>query len=87
MKRGIRVSINQQIFWHHMTCANVSQNQLAHELGVSSSYLSQIVNGRRFPSAKLRKKLLKYFEPLNFNDLFSLISEDNPTYPKVGKPI
>lgn len=53
-----------------MASANCSQNVLARRIGVSRSYLSQLINGRREPSPKVREKLLDALCGATFDDLF-----------------
>ena len=47
-----------------------SQNWLAYRLKVSSGYMSQLMDGSRNPSPKLREKIMKVFSDCNFDDLF-----------------
>jgi transcriptional regulator with XRE-family HTH domain len=51
---------------------SISQNCFAYKLGISSSYMSQLMTGIRNPSPALRKKILKYLklDESNFDDLF-----------------
>lgn len=48
----------------------LSQNWLALRAGVSSGYMSQVMNGSRHPSPKLRQRLLDIFPECQFDDLF-----------------
>jgi putative transcriptional regulator len=66
----VRVSLKRQAFEVAITRKNLSQKGLAHELKVSRSYLSQIISGKQEPSAMMRQKLLDYFKPCSFDDLF-----------------
>lgn len=47
-----------------------SQNWLAFRLGTTSGYISQMINGCRNPSSKMREKILQIFKGSNFDDLF-----------------
>ncbi len=66
----VRVSLKRDAFEVALTRKNLSQKGLASELRVSRSYLSQIIRGRQEPSAMMRQKLLDYFKPCSFDDLF-----------------
>lgn len=55
---------------------NKSQNWLAHKLEVNSGYMSQLMNGSRHPSPKLREKLMDIFPECNFDDLFMIENKD-----------
>ncbi len=43
-----------------------SQNQIAKELGISKSYLSDILNGKKGCNTDLKEKLLQYYPNLKF---------------------
>ena len=49
--------IDRQFIWEQMDAMNVSQNEVARRAGISSAYLSQIMNGRSTPSAVVLRKL------------------------------
>ena len=49
---------------------NLSQNWLALQIGVSSGYMSQLMDGSRRPSARLRQKMMDRFPDSSFDDLF-----------------
>ena len=65
-----RVRINTKTIWEAIARQNLSQNEFAIKLGVSSSYMSQLICGTRSPSPKLRRKMLEILVPLTFDDLF-----------------
>lgn len=54
---------------------NQSQNWLAYRMDISSGYMSQLMDGSRHPSGKLRQRLMDIFSECEFGDLF-LIKED-----------
>ena len=66
----IRVRMNQFVVLRAITKRNMSQNMLAIKVGSSSSYISQIMCGTRYPSAKMREKLQNALAPLTFDDIF-----------------
>jgi transcriptional regulator with XRE-family HTH domain len=51
---------------------NKSQNQLACSLEISSGYMSQLMNGSRNPSPKLRERIMKKLPEHKFDDLFEI---------------
>jgi len=60
---------------------NKSQNWLAKRLEVSSGYMSQLMDGSRNPSPKLRERIMNNLPEHKFDDLF-LIKETED-----GKPL
>ena len=50
-------SIDREAMWGRMDAHGISQNEVARRAGISSSYLSQIMNGRSSPSAGVLKGL------------------------------
>ena len=50
----------------------MSQNQLAHVMGSTSGYLSQLLNGQRNPSPKMRRRLLQALGNPPFDEVFIL---------------
>jgi putative transcriptional regulator len=57
----VRVSLRRPIFDIAITRRNLSQKDLARELGISRALLSQVIGGKKEPSAMIRKRLLEYF--------------------------
>jgi len=49
---------------------NKSQNWLAYRLEVSSGYMSQLMDGSRIPSPKLRERMMNILIEYKFDDLF-----------------
>jgi len=66
----VRVGLRREAFEIAITRQNLSQKKLAERLHISRSYLSEIVRGKRRPSAVMRERLLEYFPEYAFNDLF-----------------
>lgn len=52
---------------------NLSQNGVARKMGICSGYISQLMNGKRFASARVRIKLQKIFADKTWDDLFEII--------------
>ena len=50
-------SIDPQVLWDRMNAHGFSQNEVARRAGISSSYLSHIMNGKSTPSAGVLKGL------------------------------
>ena len=51
---------------------NKSQNWFAHKLEISSGYMSQLMDGSRNPSPKLRERIMKKLPEQKFDDLFEI---------------
>lgn len=66
----VRVSLNRQVLEIAIVRRNISQNGLAQKLGISKSYLSLVVTGKREPSAAMRQRILDYLRDYTFDDLF-----------------
>ena len=72
MGRIFKVWMNSGAVLHYLIKENISQNELAERLSISSGYMSQLVNGRRCPSPRLRKKMLDVLSHLTFSGLFNV---------------
>jgi len=66
----IKVKINKTVVEKEIARRNLSLNMLAIKAGISSGYISQLINGDRYPSPQLREKLQKALQPLTFDDIF-----------------
>jgi len=62
---------------------NLSQNELARLLGVSSGFMSQLLTGRRYPGPRTRRRLLGALSRLTFDDLFEQVDPMNPVHESV----
>jgi len=51
---------------------NKSQNWFAYKLEISSGYMSQLMDGSRNPSPKLRERIMKKLPEHKFDDLFEI---------------
>lgn len=49
--------VDPQALWERMDAHDISQNEVARRAGISSSMLSQIMNGKRSPSARVLRDL------------------------------
>ena len=75
MKRrqpACRVKLNPRAVWERLNRLNITQNQLAAVVGITSGYLSQLMTGTRSPSAEVRKRLQEALDIPRFDDLFIL---------------
>ncbi len=66
----MRVYINTDVVREKLIRSNLSQGCLAKRLGVCTGYMSQLLDGSRHPSAKVRKRLMSIFSESSFDDLF-----------------
>ena len=73
----VRVGLKKEAFEVAITRCNLSQKALAERLHISRSYLSEIVRGKRKPSAAMRKRFLEYFREYTFDDLFTIEEGSN----------
>ena len=53
-----RVKLNPHAVWDLLNRRNMTQNELARLLDISSSYLAQFISGKRRPSAAFRKRMM-----------------------------
>jgi len=51
---------------------NKSQNWFAHRIEVSTGYMSQLMDGSRRPSPKVREKIMNNLPDYSFDDLFAI---------------
>ena len=55
--RRRRAKLNRDAGWELLGRLGRSQNELARQCGLSSGYLSQLMNGKRSPSPYARRRL------------------------------
>ena len=68
----LRVRVKTKAVWEILLRRNMTQNELAKLVEVSSGHLSQLVNGERGPSAPVRRKMLAALSPAKFDDIFEI---------------
>ena len=68
----VKVKLNRLALEVALSRKNLSQRDLAKEIGFSRSHLSHIINGRREPSPVLRRLILEHLPEYSFDDLFSI---------------
>lgn len=66
----MQVQVKTKIVRKKLIRKNMSQNWLAIKIGVSSGYMSQLMDGSRHPSPDVRRRLLDVFPECSFDDLF-----------------
>lgn len=71
-----RVRLKAEAVWELLNRLNLTQNELARRIGRSSGFLSQLVNGERFPSAETRRRLMQVLGVADFDVLFALEQVD-----------
>ena len=75
MKRrqpAVRVRLNPEVVWEHLSRLNMTQNELAAMVGITSGYFSQLMTGTRCPSAHVRRRLQEVLGVADFDVLFFL---------------
>ena len=72
-----RVKLKPEPLWERINRRNMTQNELARRAEISSGYLSQLINGRKSPSAGVRQRLQAALEVERFEDLFVLEYADD----------
>ena len=73
-RRRAVVTLKPEPLWERLAVLGRSQNWLAREAGISPGYLSMLVNGKRSPSGRLRRRLQRILEVEDFHELFTLRS-------------
>ena len=73
-KRSVRkVLLRAEAVWDRLNRLNMSQNDLARALNVSSGHLSRLINGRRCPSPSMRRRLMEVLDCSDFDELFVVV--------------
>ena len=77
-RRGGRtvVRLDAAALWERLRVLDRSQNWLAREVGVTHAYVSLLVNGRRSPSGRIRRRMLKALGLTECDDLFTKEDRD-----------
>ena len=65
-----RVWLNANAVWELLDRLDISQNQLARLAGISPGHLSLLMNGRRSPAPRVRRRLMKALGVDDFHTLF-----------------
>ena len=67
----LRVRLNPAPVWAFLEERDISQNELARQIGTSSGHLSRLINGRANPSPQLRRRLQRVLGVTDFYALFT----------------
>ena len=73
----VRVKVNRYAFEVALSKKNLSQRDLAELIGFSRSHVSFIINGKREPSALMRRLILERLVDYIFDDLFTIEENGN----------
>ena len=73
-RRAVKVSVKPHGLWTILNRLSMSQNELPDLVGTSSSYISQMVNGQRFPSGPMRRRMLKALGDPPFDEVFIVVN-------------
>ena len=78
-RRGARsaVRLDARSLWARLALLNRSQNWLAQEIGISSGYISMLVNAGRTPSGRIRRRMLRALGFDDFDQLFTMEDRDD----------
>ena len=68
-----KVMLRAETVWDRLNRLNMTQNELAGLLEISSGHLSRLVNGRRCPSPSMRRRLMDVLNCSEFGDLFVVV--------------
>ena len=68
-----RVILNAAAVWELLDQLGISQNELARLAGISPSHLSYLMNGRRSPSPRVRRRLQQALGVDDFHQLFIIV--------------
>jgi putative transcriptional regulator len=79
----VRVKVNQRSFEVALSKKNLSQRDLAELIGFSRSHVSFVINGKREPSALMRRQILEHLSEYTFDDLFVIEEGGNGDRSKV----
>ncbi len=68
----LRVRLKKRAVWEMLLRKNMTQNDLARKAKLNTGHLSQIINGDRFPSAVVRRKLMEALSTADFDAIFEI---------------
>ncbi len=70
-RNPLQVTLDPAPVWAFLKERDISQNELARRVGISSGYLSQLMSGSAHPSPEVRESLQRELG-LDFDDLFTI---------------
>ena len=68
--------LRAEAVWDRLNRLNMTQNDLADLLEISSGHLSRLINGRRCPSPLMRRRLMDVLGCSDFDELFVVVNCD-----------
>ena len=68
----LRVTLKPDPVWAFLEERDISQNELARLLGISSGYLSRLMSGKAQPSPEMRRRFQRVLGVSDFDDLFTI---------------
>ena len=80
----VKTKVNEMVLHDFMVKNNLSQRDLAAQLGVSAGYVCQLLCGARRPSPRLRRRMLAVLS-LSFDELFCI--ENHPLVHTMPAPL
>ena len=66
----MKVELKASAIWMMLARQNRTQKWLAERVGTTNSYLSQLMSGKRRPSAEFREKLMEAMNVQDFDEIF-----------------
>ena len=67
-----RVMLKAEVLWEILDRLNMTQNELARNLGITSGYVSLLIGGKRSPSAAIRQRMQDTLGVEEFDVLFAM---------------
>ena len=71
------VTVKANVIHSQLARRNMTQADLAKAIGITRSYLSQVLRGKENPGPEIRQKLIAYFG-LEFDQLFEFEETSKP---------
>ena len=72
-----RIKLNSDLLQEFLDRSNLTQKDMASLVGISEAYFSQLMNGDRSPSAKLRRRFQEVVGLTDFDRLFTMEDPDD----------
>ena len=72
----IEGTVEPQPVWDLQDRLKVSQNELARLLGLSTGFMSQLLNGTRYPSPRTQRRIQRFFGDVSPDELFIVVEPD-----------
>ena len=76
-KPGSRVLVRAEVVWDHLNRRHIAQHEFAGLVGMKPGYLSQVLSGKRSPSASKRRQLQEELGIDDFDELFYMERDDD----------